>query len=131
MATGAGVDALTPRAARCVGTLDGPIGDCDSPPVVVLLCFGVIDEDGQALAAGELDLLEPVPVLFSTCLAHKRPLIEWARRLWGSYAEGTLFPIEALPRLVEKINSDGWPTAINPNPRDAYELVQTLARTAG
>lgn len=129
MAAATGVD-VTP-APRCVGTLDGPVGDCDAAPLVVLLAFGVVDLDGQALAADSLEDLEPVPVLFCTCLAHKRPLVEWAKRLWGSYAPGTLFPIAALPDLVEKISSDGWPTAVNPNPRDAYELVQTFARSAG
>lgn len=121
----------TPPPPRCIGTLDGPAGDCDAPPVVVLVCFGVVDEDGQALAADALAELEPLPVAFCTCLAHKRPLVEWARRLWGSFGDGGLFPISALPKIVEAMRSDGWPTAVNPNPQDAYELVETFSRTAG
>lgn len=131
MGIGPGVDDLKPPAARCVGTLDGPVGDCSADPLVVLLCFGVVDEDGRAEAAGELDRLEPVPLLFCSCLRHKRPLIEWARKLWGRYEEGTIFPISALPKLLHRIESDGWPTAVNPDPERAYELVPVFARTAG
>jgi hypothetical protein len=82
-----------------------------------------VDEDGQAEAAGELGELEPVPLLFCTCRKHKSALLDWARALWGTYAEGVVFPIRALPALVEKIGSDGWPVAVNPDTHRAYELV--------
>lgn len=131
MAAGPGLDPLAPPV-RCVGTIAGPVGDCDVAPVVVLLTMGFIDEDGQAFeaaaAAGEL---EPVPIAFSVCLLHKSALVKWARRLWGAYFDGDLYPISALPAIVEKIESDGLPVSINPDPSWALELSHDFARTAG
>ena len=126
-----GLDPLSPPL-RCIGTLDGPVGDCDAPPVVVLLTMGLIDEDGQAFdGAAAVGDLEPVPVAFCTCLRHKRPLVAWARRMWGAYFDGDLYPVAALPAIIKHIDSDGLPTAINPDPAWALEIGREYSRTAG
>lgn len=131
MGSGASVDPLNPPV-RCVGTLDGPVGDCDVAPTVVLLTMGFIDEDGQAFeAAAALSDLEPVPIAFVLCPLHKKAVAQWARKMWGAYFDGDFFPVSALPRIIEKLGSDGLPTAVNPDPAWALELTREWSRTAG
>lgn len=131
MATSPGLDPLNP-GVQCVGTIDGPVGDCANAPVVVLVTMGFIDEDGQAFeAAVAMDDLDPVPIAFALCLVHKRATVQWARRMWGAYFDGDLYPISALPAIIEKIGSDGLPVFVNPDPAWALELTRGFARTAG
>jgi hypothetical protein len=132
--TDPGVDPLTSRP-RCVGSLDGPVGDCDNEPRTVLLTMGLIDEDGQAFDAAAVahdpGSLEPVPVAFVLCPTHKKAVILWARRMWGEYFDADLYPIAALPVLIEKLELDGLPTAVNPDPAWALEITREFAKTAG
>lgn len=123
---------MEPVTPRCVGTIDGPVGDCDAEPVLVLVTMGFIDEDGQAFAAAAaVDELEPVPLAFCTCLRHKKPLVAWARRMWGAYFDGDLYPVSALPAIIEQLGSDGLPTAVNPDPSWALSIERVYARSAG
>jgi hypothetical protein len=130
VATDAGVG-LTVGKPRCVGSIDGPVGDCSIPPVVVLLTMGIIDEDGQALAAEAAAGLVPVPLAFCTCAMHKRSLVKWARTMWGAYFDGDLYPIDALPALRRELEMDDLPVAINPDPAWAVQITHDFAETAG
>lgn len=123
MATRPGVDRY-----RCVGTLDGPLGDCRRRPTKGLFCYGIIEESGQVHAVADLEQLaeEPVPVIITACSRHMPAIIAWAEALWSDIAEGLVVPIGAVDDLRVEIGADEGQQFINPDPAFAVG-VQLLA----
>jgi hypothetical protein len=125
------MDPLSRIESRCVGTIEGPSGDCDNPPTQVLLTLGIIDEEGQAFSAGEVEKLEPAPVAFVVCSVHKKAVVRWAREMWGSYSDGDLYPVAALPGILQHLHMDGEVVSINPEPSWALQIDFVSHRSAG